>query len=318
LIKITTVTPNPAIDMSTSVITLAPFAKLRCAPALRDPGGGGINVARVVQRLGGEVEAIYPAGGASGQLLRRLLDREGVRSLATAASEDTRQDFTIFEETTKRQYRFVLPGGSLVEREWQECLSVLASVDPRPTFVVASGSLPPGVPNDFFGRVARTARDVDAKVIVDTSGSPLTEALKQRVYLIKPNLREFQQLLGVKFTDDASLVRAGRNLIGQGLVELIALSLGADGALLISADRALRVAGLPIKPVSVVGAGDSFLGAMIWSLTRDDSLEVALKYGVAAGSAALLNPGTELCKPQDVMHLFSQAVATPIAGSAPQ
>ena len=302
---------NPAIDVSTSVGKIAPFTKLRCAPARQDPGGGGINVARVVRRLGGDAAAIYTAGGATGQLLRRLMDREGVQSLAIPTSEETREDFTVFEETTKQQYRFVLPGAPLSEQEWQECLRVLACTEPRPKFVVASGSLPPGVPEDFFGRVARVAKEMSAKVVVDTSGPPLKAALKEGVYLIKPNLREFQELTGTRSADDVELVEAGRSLIDQGLVEFIALTLGPHGALFIARDQALRADGLPIKPASVVGAGDSFVGAMVWSLAHDNGLDAALRYGVAAGSAALLNPGTELCQSEDVRRLAPQVIVRP-------
>ena len=225
-------TPNPAIDVSTSTAKLAPFTKLRCAPPRQDPGGGGINVARVIARLGGEVTAIYPAGGSTGQLLCRLMDREGVQSLAIPTLEETREDFTIFEEATKQQYRFVLPGAHVNEGEWQKCLSVLASVQPRPNFVVASGSLPLGAPQDFFGRVAHAAKGMDAKVVIDTSG---------------------------------------------------------------------------------VGAGDSFLGSMVWSLANHNGLDTALRYGVAGGSAALLRPGTELCRRDDVERFFQSATLRPIS-----
>lgn len=304
-------TANPAIDVSTSVGTLAPFKKMRCASPRHDPGGGGINVARVVQRLGGEVAAVYPAGGAAGDLLRRLMDREGVRGVAIPAAEETREDFTVFEDETNRQYRFVMPGAPLTEREWQECLSQLAMVEPRPDFVVASGSLPPGVPEDFYARVARVAKERHAKVIVDTSGGALKEALAEGVYLIKPNLREFQELTGTRTTDEASLIDAGRGLIGRGLVEMIALSLGPQGAMLITGERALRASGLSIKTATVVGAGDSFVGALTLSLSRADDLEAALRSGVAAGSAALLSPGTDLCRPGDVKRLLPQVSVRP-------
>jgi 6-phosphofructokinase 2 len=316
LTQVITVTPNPAIDVSTSVSEIVPFSKLRCTPARHHPGGGGINVARVVTRLGGEATAVYPAGGAAGQRLRQLLDREHVRSLSVPASEETREDVTVFEETTKRQYRFVLPGARLTEPEWQDILQLIASIEPRPRFVVASGSLPPGVPVDFFGRVARTAREMNAKVIVDSSGPPLKAALEAGVYLIKPNRREFRELTGVTSDDDAVLIEAGRRLINAGPVKVIALTLGPSGALLITRDRALRAAGLPIEPASVVGAGDSFVGAMVWSLMRDDSLEAALKYGVAAGSAALLSPGTELCTPADVLRLVPEVTVAVVGADA--
>ena len=269
-------------------------------------------MARVVKRLGGQVAAIYPAGGVTGQLLCRLLERESVRSIAVPASEETREDFTVFEETTKQQYRFVMPGAPLGEPEWQDCLRSLASVEPRPNFVVASGSLPPGVPEDFFGRVARVAKGMNAKVIVDSSGPPLSAALKEGIYLIKPNLREFRELTGAGSADEGALVEAGRSLIDRDLVKFVALTLGPRGALFISHDRAFRADGLPIKPASVVGAGDSFLGAMVWSLANGNSLDTALRYGIAAGSAALLSPGTELCRSSDVHHFFSKAAVVEI------
>lgn len=311
--QIITVTPNPAIDLSTSASKLVPFSKLRCAPLQRDPGGGGINVARVVKRLGGDVTAIYPSGGSTGQLLRVLMDREGVRSITTPTLEETREDFTVFEEATRQQYRFVLPGARLSEKEWQRCLDELATLDPQPDFVVASGSLPPGVPEDFFGRIARGAKGSGTKVVVDTSGPPLKAALLEGVYLIKPNLREFWELTGTRSSDDQALIEAGRILIARGAVKLVALTLGSEGALLIGEHCALRANGLPIKPASVIGAGDSFLAAMVLSVAKQDSLDDALRYGVAAGSAALLSPGTELCRLEDVQRLVRQVCLRPSA-----
>lgn len=175
---------------------------------------------------------------------------------------------------------------------------MLACTEPRPKFVVASGSLPQGVPEDFFGRVARVSKEMSTKVVLDTSGPP-------------PNLREFQELTGTSSADDVDLVEAGRSLIARGLVEFIALTLGPHGALFIARDQALRADGLPIKPASVVGAGDSFVGAMVWSLAHDNSFDAALRYGVAAGSAALLNPGTELCQSENVMRLAPQVMIRP-------
>jgi 6-phosphofructokinase 2 len=313
LTQIVTLTVNPAIDVSTSVKKLVPYTKMRCAPAHRDPGGGGINVARVLKRLGIEATAIYPAGGANGQLLGNLLEREGVRSIAIPVLNETREDITIFDETTHEQYRLVFPGAALSESEWQKCVESIARIQPRPVFVIASGSLPSGVPEDFFGRVARVSEEAHSKVIVDTSGPFLKAALEAGVYLIKPNLREFQELAGIASNDEAALIEAGRRLFDRYRIEIIAISMGPGGALLITRDVALRANGLPIEPVSVSGAGDSFLGAMVWSLVNNSSLDMALRYGVAGGSAALLNPGTELCRPEDVHRLASEVTVTPIA-----
>ncbi|MEY9358707.1 6-phosphofructokinase 2 [Bradyrhizobium yuanmingense] len=310
---IVTLTINPAVDISTSVKKMVPYTKMRCAEPQRDPGGGGINVARVLQRLGLEATAVYPAGGSTGQTLTALVEREAVRSIVIPTSNDTREDITVFDETSREQFRLVFPGALLKELEWQQCLDTISRVSPQAAFVIASGSLPPGAPADFYGRVVRAAKGA-AKVIVDTSGASLKSALEAGVYLIKPNLREFQELTGISCADEPLLVEAGRRLLGRYRIEIIALSMGPGGALLLTRDIALRANGLPIEPVSVSGAGDSFLGAMVSSLANGDNLDTALRYGVAGGSAALLNPGTELCLGADVHRLAANVTITTIAG----
>ena len=135
-----------------------PFHKLRSSAARRDPGGGGINVARVLNRFGADVTAIYSNGGALGQLLRRLVDQEGLSGLAVPIANETREDFTVFENSTGSQFRFVLPGPHLTEHEWSACLAMLGRLQRGTQFVVGSGSLPPGVPDDFYGRLAQMAK----------------------------------------------------------------------------------------------------------------------------------------------------------------
>jgi 6-phosphofructokinase 2 len=305
--EIVTLTPNPAIDLSTSLDRIVPMRKLRCAPQRRDPGGGGVNVARVVKRFGGEVEAILPVGGFTGQMLRRLIDDEEIQNRVIEAQAETREDFSVSELSTSQQYRFVMPGLPLREAEWRECLEALAATLPQPKFVVGSGSLPPGVPNDFYAQAAEIAQKLGAKFILDTSGAPLAAALEHRVYLIKPNLREMRDLAGGELANQNDWIDAARQYIEAGHVELVALSLGHLGALLVTREQALRSQALPIKPVSAVGAGDSFLGAMVFSLAKGNSLADAFRLGVAAGSAALINEGTELCRPEDVYRLRSLA-----------
>ena len=194
----------------------------------------------------------------------------------------------------------------LRESEWRGCLDILAATQPRPKFIVASGSLPPGVPDDFYAQAAGIARKLGAKFILDTSGAPLAAALEHGVYLIKPNLREMCELAGTPLAGQGDWIAAARRIIDAGKVEVVALSLGHLGALLVTRDQALRSPALPIKPVSAVGAGDSFLGAMVFSLAKGDSLADAFRLGVAAGSAALIHEGTELCQPADVHRLLAQ------------
>ncbi len=304
--RIVTLTMNPAVDLSTSVECVEPVRKLRCSAGRRDPGGGGVNVARVVSRFGADVTAIYPIGGVIGQLLKRLVDEEGVKSVAVPVRGETREDFTVLDEAKGQQYRFVLPGSHLQEVEWMDCLKALAALGSGPDFVCVSGSLPPGVPDDFYAQVAQIVASWGVRLALDASGAALRLALEHRIYLVKPNLRELRELAGPGPDDHASLVKACRDLIASGGAEVVALTLGAEGALLVTVDRAWRAAALPIQPVSTVGPGDSFLGAMIWALASSMTLEESFRYGVAGGSAALLAPGTELCRPQDVRRLLGQ------------
>ncbi|MPZ57006.1 MAG: hexose kinase [Rhizobiales bacterium] len=310
--EIVTVTMNPAIDVATSVDHVEATRKLRCKSVRRDAGGGGINVARVVRRLGRDVTAIYPAGGSMGRLLLRLVEEQQIDSAAIDVAEETRENFTAFDESTGDQYRFVLPGPRLREHEWRRCLDALASLAHRLRFVVASGSLPLGVPDDFYAQVARCVAARHAKTLLDTSGIALRKALTEGVFLIKPNLGELRALTQAPLDTEHARVDACRRIIAAGGAEVVALSLGHEGALLMTRDGAWRAPALPVKTVSAVGAGDSFLGAMVWTLSNGEGLVDAFRCGVAAGSAALLTPGTELAYPEDIRRLVAEVSVTPI------
>ena len=297
---------NPSIDLSTKVDRVVPIRKLRCASPRRDPGGGGVNVARVIGRFGADVTAIYPTGGTTGQLLRRLVDQEGIQSLAIQIKGETREDFTVVEKKTGNGFRFVLPGPRLTKHEWRMCLDAVAALKGRSKFLVASGSLPPGVPEDFYGKVAQLAKEMDVKMVLDASGSALEMALKEGVYLVKPNLHELAELIRAPLEDQGAWIEAGRSLVRARHAEVVVLTLGDQGALMITRDEAWRAQALAVKAVSAVGAGDSFLGGLVWSLVSGHDLKDAFRYGNAAGSAAVLASGTELCHWEDTERLYRQ------------
>jgi 6-phosphofructokinase 2 len=310
---IATITINPAIDIFVNVARVEPTKKLRCSAPKRDPGGGGINVARVAHRLGRTVAAIYPTGGAIGKLLQRLVEREGIDSVVTPSHVETRENFTAYEEETGEQYRFVLPGSALHRAEWEACLDKLATLPDKPKIVVASGSIPPGVPDDFFAAVARHAKRFGAKMVLDTSGAALKAALAEGVTLIKPNQVEFSDFVGAPLDSDAARIAAARKLIADKRVEAVALTLGKEGALLITADGAWRAEPMQIEVVSAVGAGDSFLGGMVAAIAAGQRLDEAFRMGVAAGSAAVMSPGTELCHEVDVKRLLPDVKISEVA-----
>jgi 6-phosphofructokinase 2 len=305
---IVTLTMNPALDIATTIERIVPAHKLRCAAPRYDPGGGGINVARAVKALGGEAVAVFPAGGPSGEMIRHLLDRQGVPYRAIAIDGITRESFAVEECVSGRQYRFILPGPEIGERDQQRCLEALARLVPQAAFVVASGSLPPGVPDDFYARVAALAQRFGKRLMLDTSGMAL-KAAGPGVYLLKPSLRELQELTGRKIDTKADQEQAAREIIAQGRAEIVVLSLGPAGALLVSAQESERFAAVPVAAQSTVGAGDSMLAGIALGLARGLALREAVRFGVAAGAAALLGTGTELCRLSDVERLYREMPA---------
>ncbi len=302
---IVTLTVNPALDVSTSTETLMAEHKMRCGPSRVNPGGGGINVSRVVERLGGHSTAIYAVGGATGQAYRQLLEDEGLMGRAIPIAGSTRENITIDETSTGKQFRFVLQGPALTEAEWAQCLSATETAMSGGGYVVASGSIAPGVPDDIYARVARRARELGVRCVVDASGPSLAAAVDEGVYLVKPSGRELGELVGAPTLTIDEKIEAARELVGRGRVQIVALTLGADGAVLVTADSVTRLASPPITVRSTVGAGDSFLAAMVLRLAQGHDLAAAFRAGVAAGAATATTEATELCHRDDV-ELFER------------
>lgn len=310
--RVLTLTMNPALDKSSAVEQVVADRKLRCDEPKWDPGGGGLNVSRVLRRFGVDSRAIYPAGGPAGELLARLLDEEGIEQLRIPIAEWTRENLTVLERSSARQFRFGLPGPKLSEEEWRRCLAAAESELPTSSFIVAGGSLPPGVPPDFFAQLARVVRAAGARLILDTSGEALRRALEVGVYLIKPNLREFAALFPDEDLLDVGLQSAAQGLVEAGATEAVVVSLGASGALLASAGNSVRFAAPSVPIASRVGAGDSMVAGIVYGLVRGDSFAEAVRFGVAAGSAAVTTPGTDLCRAEDVSRLLALTVAAPV------
>lgn len=308
-----TLTMNPTIDVSTSVARVVPIRKLRCKPAKHDPGGGGINVARVLKRFGAEPLAIYVAGGPTGERLDELVAREGIHGRTVKMSGHTREDMTVRDESTGEQYRFVLPGPPLGEVTWSACLDAVASLETPPSYFVASGSLPANVPDDFYARLARQAKRRGARVVLDTSGGALRSALAEGVAVVKPNLGELRALVGQPLESETEWVKACEAIVADGGAEIVALTLAERGALIVTRDHAWRLDAPRVNAASTVGAGDSFVGALVWSLASGHDLALTARYAVAAGSAALLKPGTELCSRDDVERLLPAVEAIDLA-----
>ena len=303
---IVTLTVNPALDVSTSTPHVVASHKLRCTATVLDPGGGGVNVSRVVHRLGGQSVAVYTSGGPTGDAYRQLLNAEGVVSRVIGIAGSTRESFTVDETSSGDQYRFVLEGPWMAQPEWRECLEAAQSLVAPGGFLVASGSLPPGAPDDLYAQLARIAKAAGADCVIDASGSALRHALDEGVTLIKPSLRELGELTGQALETPESQLAAAKHLVDSGNVQYVALTLGADGAMLVGADEELRMQSPQIEVRSTVGSGDSFLAAFVLRLAQHRTVAEAFRAGVAAGSATAMTAATDLCRREDVERLEAE------------
>jgi len=301
--RIVTLTMNPALDIATSVDVVRPTQKLRCSGTRYDPGGGGINVARIARVLGGSVFAVFPAGGSHGGHVTALLDAAGVAFAAIPIAGATRESLTVNEISTGEQYRFVLPGPELTAREQECCMRELRMAARSAEFVVASGSLPPGVPDDYYQQVADMCGQLGARLILDTSGGGLRR-VSSGVFLLKASLRELRECVGRPLVDEAEQVAAAHELIDGGRAEVVLVSVGSEGALLVTRHASQRFSAIPMPIGSGVGAGDAMVAAITVGLSRGWTLVTSVGFGIAAGAAMLMTPGTAPCERRDVERLF--------------
>lgn len=298
---------NPAIDVSCDAEQVKPTVKTRTFNQVHHPGGCGVNVARVIATLGGRPELVYLAGGATGALLSDSLDRLPIAQHRVEASAATRISYTVHELAKGLEYRFVPESTAVTMDELDNILDIVKRLPFD--YLVASGSLPKGAPYDMYARLARIAAGKGARTILDSSGAALKKALDAGgIYLAKPNLTELEHLVGHPL-DRHNAGEEAKQLVRAGKAENIVVSLGEAGALLANAKKVLDVAAPNPTVRSTVGAGDSFVGAITFALASGIEMTEAFHFAVAAGSAAVMTPGTELCRREDVLQLYRQGVA---------
>jgi 6-phosphofructokinase 2 len=305
--KIITLTLNPAIDKSTIVESLIPEKKLKCSQPKFEPGGGGINVSRAIQRMGGESTAVYLSGGYSGIYFNELLEAEKINIKPVTCKELTRENLIVFEQSSGKQYRFGMPGPTIAKEEWEQVLNIIndaADVE----FLVASGSIPNGVAPDIFSQLSQIAQQKNIKFIADTSGEALQNALQEGLFLIKPNLNELSSLSGKRELSIEEVPLVAKKIIESGKCKFMVVSLGAAGAMLVTSDECVHMMPPKVKSISTVGAGDSMVAGITFNLSKGKNIHDAVKYGIACGTAATLNPGTELCHKKDADEIFKNII----------
>jgi len=303
-VSIATLTVNPAVDLACTAAAVRPTHKIRTADERLDPGGGGINVARVVHALGGDALALIMTGGVTGRLVEELLDEAGVRWHALAIRGRTRISLNVHDRQSGLEYRFVPEGPNVEPDEWRDALVVLRNL--QADWIVASGSLPRGVPEDFYAQVAAIATDRGQKFVLDTSGAALRAAVGHGLELLKLSLGELEFLIGREVRDPQLQEKEVALLVRSGAARMVAVSLGREGAILATGDGVDRLSVPVVRERSAVGAGDAFLAAVVLGLARGTSEHEALALGVAAGAATVTTYGTAQVDRTGVEDLYRE------------
>lgn len=296
-----TITLNPAVDFATSADRVYADHKLRCTEPHVDPGGGGINVARAIRRLGGQATALIAIGGPNGAHLLQLLALEGVPTVAFQGPGETRLSFSVTDASDGEQYRFVTPGPSWAEPDVDRALVSIDQAIGDGTLVVLSGSQPPGVAKEFPSILAGHVAGQGARLIVDTSGPALFNLMQSPsgvIDTLRMDSAEAEELAGRLLPERDDTAAFARELVQKGAAKHVIVARGADGSVLATAEGAWHAVAPRVDVISKVGAGDSFVGAYTLARGRDQSPQEALCQAVAAASAACATEATRLCDPE--------------------
>jgi len=318
---ILTITVNPALDVTATVPHVVPTEKLRCSTPFYAAGGGGVNVSRAIEALGGTSRAFVALGGATGEHFRQLLAPHGFDKLIWPIEGETRLSLDLLASSTHQQYRFLLPGPSQSAAGARALqLAARQEIARLPgAFVVISGTLLPGQRTDFVGRLAAEARRSGSRAILDVSGAALRAAVKVRPFLLRMNHLEAQELLDDPDEPTVLAHRAAQAIVAQGGAENVIVTAGDGGAVLAAGAEMFHFRPPRVEVNSAVGGGDSFTGALALGLARGLSLPEACRFGVAAAASAVTGSSTELCRGPQTRRFLKQVVSVaPPAGFAAQ
>jgi 1-phosphofructokinase family hexose kinase len=301
---IATVTMNPSIDQHILIDRLVKDDAIRAREIRRDPGGKGINVSRALKELGARTVAFGITGGGAGYIVKSLLRERGIPFECVEVLEETRINFIFTDRSDRTQTRISSPGPWVTLEEAERLLASALAYRPIPSWWVLGGSLPRGIPNDFYARLIHALQERGARCFLDADDEVLKIGIEARPYAIKPNESELSRLVGRRLRSEAEILEAAREVNAAG-VEVVAVTLGERGALVVTSTRAVHALPPSVDVKSKVGAGDSFLAGFVVALARGEPLEAATRLGTAAGTAAVTHEGTQLCRREDVERLAS-------------
>lgn len=312
---ILTITLNPALDIATSVDRVVAGSKLYCKTPRVDPGGGGVNVARTIRRLGGHATALVTIGGAVGEQLLALLAAEDVPTRAINMDGETRQSMAITDEMTGEQYRFGVPGTPIGQGGADRLISEISKAISKEAYVVLSGSLLPGLGDDFPSQIQQTIAPQTDRLIVDMSGAPLARLISQPtapLLLLRVDHQEAEQVSERPLGTIADSADFASRLVTRGVARMVAMGRGAEGSVIVTQTGRFFCRAPAVTVRSKIGAGDSFVGAITLALSRGEPPEQALRWGVATASATVETEGTALCKLSAVERLLERCDVVPV------
>ena len=302
---IATVTLNPCLDRTITVHQLMVDETNRWTGTNLYAGGKGIDVSRAIHEMGGRTTAYGFVGGPDGRILEILLDEEGVPFSFTPIEQETRTNFIVTETSTSQQTRIDAPGPRISKKELERFTAKLRRIYPSPDLMVIGGSVPPGIPVNIYYDLVMEAKGYGVRTIVDSEGQWLEEGIRAKPYLIKPNVREAEELLKVELSTEEAIINGALELVETG-IEVVVISRGKEGIIATTKERIIKAVPPPVKVRSTVGAGDCTIAGLALKLAYGEPLVEACQLAVAMGSAAVLTPGTELCHKADVEKLLPQ------------
>jgi 1-phosphofructokinase family hexose kinase len=296
---IITLTPNPSLDRTVSITDLQRGQVHRATASRLDPGGKGVNISRALTAHKAATLAVLPAGGPQGHLLAELLADAGIAVAIVPIGGSIRVNLALVEPdgtTTKINE----PGPLLSGSEFEALLAgAVDTLTEQPSWLVGSGSLPPGVEDDLYAGLVHRCRDAGVRVAIDASGAPLRHAVAAGPDLIKPNLQELEELVGHSLDTLGDVLAAALDLVTHGVATVV-VSLGGQGALLASPSVCAHAVAPVSSPLSTVGAGDALLAGYLYATGNGSTALDALRTGVTWGAAAVSLPGSRMPTPADV------------------
>ncbi|WP_152803364.1 1-phosphofructokinase [Alkalibaculum sporogenes] len=303
---IITVTLNPALDKTINTNKFIFGQVNKVEKSIQDPGGKGINVSKVLKNIDNINLAIGFIGGNNGEIIVQSLKQMGIEEKFTSIKANTRMNIKIIDGATGETTDLNERGEYIQKNELEEFLSQYKEIVRKGDFVVIAGSVPRGIPDSIYYILSKYAETVGAKVFLDTSGNYLKEALESKVFLIKPNIDELEEVVGKKIHSQDEILDECRKLLDSKDISNICLSMGSRGAMLITKDYVLK-AKVPIVAVkSTVGAGDSLLGGIVSYLDKGCSIEEAFKCGVAASVVAVTKEGTKAPNLSEIIKMMNE------------